>query len=289
MINTPAASAATPVPTQAGDTEATATPSTSSSSAQKNIGEKLNQQINQLKDRIASRVAELNLVEKRGSIGTVIESSESHVSFKDPAGKTRFVDVDEITKFSSSSAKNSFGISDLVKGTTISVLGLYNKQSQRILGRFINVVVNPTFISGSIEKIDKKNYQITVMTEDKKETLVDIQTATTLSTYTPEEGIDKYGFSKLNIGDRVMITGFPDKKDDTLLVASRILDLSVLPKNPKIIIPEITAEENEEVTPSPEGSKKTSPIPSIAKKPTPTITKKLTPTPTNSKKPTPAE
>src|SRR2546423_2045460 len=83
-------------------------------------------QINQLKEKIASRVAELNLVEKRGVIGTVSDVSANQISITDITGKTRYVDVDEITKFSSSQAKKSFGLSDLTKGTRISVLGLYN-------------------------------------------------------------------------------------------------------------------------------------------------------------------
>lgn len=218
----------------------TSSPTTSSAStaAQQSLNEKLNKQINQLKERIASRVAELNLVEKRGIIGTVTETSADKITVIDLTGKTRIIDVDEITKFSSPTAKDSFGISDLTKGTKISVLGLYNKQSQQILARFIEVFATPVFLSGRIADLDKKNYTITVIKEDQKQTVVDIQTFTSISTYFKDDGISKLGFSKLTIGDRVMVTGFPDKKDATLLVASRILVLPELPKNPKIIVPE---------------------------------------------------
>src|SRR5437667_9086773 len=80
----------------------TPTPKTASSSAGKEgLNEKLNAQINQLKEKIASRVSELNLVERRGMIGTVSEVSANKITVKDISGKTRFVDIDEITKFSS--------------------------------------------------------------------------------------------------------------------------------------------------------------------------------------------
>lgn len=213
-------------------------------SAQKSISEKLNKQINQLKERIASRVAELNLVEKRGIIGIVTETSDSRITVIDLNGKTRFVDVDEITKFSSPSAKNSFGISDLTKGTKISVLGLYNKQSKQILARYIESYVTPVFLSGRIADLNKKNYTVTLINEDKKQPLVDIQTFTVISTHSKDEGLSKYGFSKLKIGDRVSVTGFPDKKNQELLVASRILVLPELPKNPKIIVPEPSIDED---------------------------------------------
>jgi hypothetical protein len=219
------------------------TPESATSSAE--IGEKLNEQINELKERIASRVAELNLVEKRGIIGTVKETTGNQITITDMNGKTRFVDVDEITKFSSSSVKNGFGLSDLTKGTKISILGQYNKQSQRILARFINGFTTPTFLSGRISDIDKKNFTIAITSEDKKETTVDIETFSTISSYSKDDGISKYGFSKLEIGDKITVTGFPDKKDPKMLVASRILILNELPQNPQIII-----KEPENITPS---------------------------------------
>lgn len=234
----------------------TVSPTTPSSStaAQQSLNENLNKQINQLKERIASRVAELNLVEKRGIIGTVTETSADKITVIDLTGKTRIIDVDEITKFSSPSAKDSFGISDLSKGIKISVLGLYNKQSQQILARFIDAFVTPVFLSGRVATLDKKNYTVTIIDEDQKQTHVDIQTFTAISTFLKEDGISKLGFSKLNIGDRVTVTGFPDKKDPTLLVASRILTLPQLTTNPKIIIPAV----QDTTTSSSSGKKQTS-------------------------------
>ena len=50
------------------------TPAPSAAPSDKSaLSEKLNQEINNLKEKIASRVSELNLVEKRGIIGTVTE------------------------------------------------------------------------------------------------------------------------------------------------------------------------------------------------------------------------
>lgn len=263
-----AAAAPTPSPEPKSSSSSKSSPA-ASSSAEKSIGEKLNQQINQLKERIASRVAELNLVEKRGVIGTVSDTSGNQITFKDITNKTRYIDVDEITKFESSDSKNGFGLSDLVKGTKISVLGNYNKQSQRILGRFIETITTPTYLSARIADIDKKNYIVTVISEDKKQTKVDVGTSTTISTYSKEDGITKYGFSKLEIGDKVMVTGFPDKKESGLLVATRILDLSELPANPNIIIPQ----SSEEISPTPEVTEDNTPSPKVLKKITPTKTK----------------
>lgn len=248
-------SASTPVPTETETTPSTTMPT------EQSINEKLNEQINQLKERIASRVAELNLVEKRGIIGTVTEISNNKINFIDLVGKTRIIDVDEITKFNSPSAKSGYGISDLTKGTKISVLGLYNKQSKQILARFIDTFIIPVYISGRISEIDKKNYTVTIISENQKLTVIDIQTFTLISIYSKDDGISKLGFSKLTIGDKFIATGFPDKKDPSLLVASRILVLSGLPNNPKIIIPEPSTD-NQTDTSTASGVKKTpTPIP----------------------------
>lgn len=216
---------------------AAATPTPSPADEKSAISDKLNKEINNLKEKIASRVSELNLVEKRGIIGTVTEVSGNQVTITDLAGKSRFIDVDEITKFSSPGNK-SFGISDLKKGIRINTLGLYNKQSKRLLARFINTTVDPVFVSGSIGTVDTKNFTLTVLGDKQKETKVDNQTATKIFSYSKDGGMTKLGFSKLTAGDRVFVMGYPDKSDPAMIVADRIVVAPSLPKSGDVVIPE---------------------------------------------------
>ncbi len=216
----------------------TATPKPEPTSADKSaISERLNEEINNLKEKIASRVSELNLVEKRGLIGTISEVSGNQVTITDLAGSTRFIDVDEITKFSSPSNKN-YGISDLTKGTRISTLGLYNKQSKRLLARFVNATVDPVFISGTISSVDVKNFQLTVVSSDQKQSKIDNQTTTKTTAYDKDGGFTKLGFSKITAGEKVFVMGYPDKTDKTLIVADRIVVLPGLPKSGNVMIKE---------------------------------------------------
>jgi len=200
------------------------------------LNEKLNSQINQLKDKIASRVTELNLVDKRGIIGTVTDTSANQITLTDAAGNKRQIDVDEITKFSSASSKGTFGLSDLTNGTKISVLGLYNKQSKRILARFIKPSVDPLFLTGVISDIDTKNIRLNIVSDDQKKTNIDVVPATKILGYGKDLGLTKLIFLKLNAGDRIYVIGYPDKKDSTLIVADRIIIFPDLPKDPKISI-----------------------------------------------------
>lgn len=196
--------------------------------------QKLNKQIDQLKDKIASRVSELNLVEKRGVIGIVVSSKSNQITLTDIAGNEQLVDVDEITKFSSATNKASFGISDMTKGTRISVLGLYNKESKRILARFIATESDPTRVSGTITALDTKNNTITVQTNDGKQSTIDVGIATKITSTSNGSPLTRYGFSKMTVGDRILSIGSPDKKDPTLIQADRIIDFLGAPKNPNI-------------------------------------------------------
>lgn len=219
------------------------------------VSEKVNQQINQLKEKIASKVSELNLVEKRGIIGEVTNVSSNQITLTDVNGKTRYIDVDEITKFSSPNVKGSFGLSDITKGTKVSVLGLYNKESKRILGRFVDISIDPTFLTGEISNLDKTNFVLTITTQDNQQKKIDIETNSKIYEYTNAGGQVKYGFSKMNIGDRSLVVGFPDKKNPSLLVASRIIDFVELPKNPQISIPASAPAASVTTAPSPSGTK----------------------------------
>ncbi len=222
-----------PTPTSA-KAKQTPTPETTSEDKQQTL---INQ-INNLKEKVASKVAELKLVEKRGIIGVVTQASDNKITLTDGFGETRFVDVDELTKFSSVNAKGTFGISDITTGMPISVIGLYNKDSRRLLARFVNEYIVPIFISGQITDVDKINYTITVVNEQQKKTLIDIENITRTSTYNEDDGLTKAGFSKIETGQRVHVMGYLNKEDKKRLTATRIITFPSLPKNPKISLPE---------------------------------------------------
>ena len=230
---------------------ATPTPTQAPTSAQ------LNSQINTLKDKIASQVSKLNLVQKRGIIGTIQNVSNNQINLTDLAGNTRYVDVDEITKFSSQ-ANSSFGLSDLKKGMQVSVFGIYNKDSQRILARYINTVTVPTRYSGEIVAIDGTNYILTIMTNEQKSMKIEIDTTSTVTSYTTGGDLTKYGFSKLKVGDRVYGDAYPDKKDATLLIADRMIDFLDAPKDQSIQIVTPTIEAT--TAPTSKGDKSLKPI-----------------------------
>lgn len=193
------------------------------------------QQIDDLKNRIASRVAELKLVEKRGIIGIVTDSTNSQITLTDVNGNVRFIDVDELTKFSNPNISGtSFGISDISKDMTLGVLGLYNKQSRRILARQVAVLTIPKILIGVVSTIDSKNFNFNLVSEKNKQTFIDVENITKTYSYSAGATLVSSGFSKIKVDESIIVIGFFDKQNPENIIASRILLFPDVPKNPKI-------------------------------------------------------
>ncbi len=186
--------------------------------------------LQQVANEIASKTAQLNLVEKKGIVGTVTDSSGTQITLSDLNGNIRFVDVDELTNFSSPSS-SSYGLSDVTKGTMLGVLGLYNKQSRRILARDITVMSSfPTVIFGETTDIDKINYELTITKQDQQKVVIEIQDITKTYSFTAGALI-KSGFSKTQNGEAIVAIGFPDKQDPNKILGTRIILLSDVQTN----------------------------------------------------------
>lgn len=196
----------------------------------------MDEQINKdLQQRIASEVAQKNLVAKRGFIGVVSSTSETQLVITDLQGNQQIIDVDELTKFSSpDTVSKSFGISDIGKGTTIDAIGLFYKDSKHLLARWVDVLHLPKVYSGGILAIDSKNYTFTIATVDTQSVAIDVENLTRTYSYTKDGGTLRSGFSHLLPNERIMVVGFPDVKNPGMIIASEILVFPDIPVNPKI-------------------------------------------------------
>lgn len=188
----------------------------------------------QLITNIASRVAQLKLVEKRGIIGTVADVTNTQITITDLQDNTRFVDVDELTKFSNPAVKGDFGISDITKDSIVGILGLYNKESRRILARFVDVIIIPVIIHGGVVAIDNENFALNIATEEGKQMTVDVENLTKTYSYTQKDGYIKSGFSKIKENVNIIVTGVLDKTDKNRLITTRILFFPEIPSSPKV-------------------------------------------------------
>lgn len=181
--------------------------------------------IEKIKEMVADKVSKLNLVEKRGFVGVVQDTSNTQITVQDIHGKKRFVDIDELTKFQDSiGSSKTFGISDITKGNRLAFVGNYNKDTERLLARFVTKTSSiPQYIQGTVTAVDDDEYTITVTTNKNEKKTVDIEKSTTTKQYSHEDGVQKSGFSQIEEGEKILVVGFPDEDDSTRLSASRIL------------------------------------------------------------------
>lgn len=205
---------------------ATPTPSTNRISTDSAEMEK----IQKIKDIVADKVSKLKLVEKRGIIGQIREVSDSEVVINDIKGSIRKIEIDELTKFDLGTDEDSEGISDLEKGQTYSYVGLYNKETQKLLAREVTTTNTiPVYFEGAISSVDEDNFQLVVVNDKGEKKTIDIQSSTKTSLASAEGDLLRSGFSKINPNERVLAIGFWDKKDANMLAATRVIHFSDVP------------------------------------------------------------
>ncbi len=201
---------------------------TSSSSAQ------------ELLNNLQNYLSKHPITERRGILGKVTDTSDTQITLSDVNGNTRFVDIDELTKFISSGNTPSFGISDIKKDEALGIVGLYNKESQRILARAVYQTSLSSMIHGYIAQIDSNNYIVSMATDDNNQFQVSIETTTrTLSYDSASQNIIRSGFSKLTVGEKIFVRGTPDPKNDKLISGDTIIVFPEITKN--IIKPEASS------------------------------------------------
>jgi ethanolamine utilization microcompartment shell protein EutS len=173
-------------------------------------------------------------VEKRGIVGKVNEVANTQITITDSQNNTRFVDVDELTKFSNPVAKGAFGISDITKNATVGILGLYNKESRRILARFVDVITSPVVIQGGVSAVNNEDYTLSILTKEGKRMIVDVENLTRTYSYTQKGGLLRAGFSKIKENSNIIVVGVLNKTEENRLTATRIIFFPEIPSHPKV-------------------------------------------------------
>lgn len=211
--------------------------------------------ISELKERIATRVAELKLVEKRGLLGTIATISGTKITIVDIQNRQRIIDTDELTDFSQTKGDER-KLSNLSIGDSISAFGLYNKNSRILLARFVKNVQIYERLFGEIVDIDEKSFFITVREQYRGEQVsVSYEKTTLTSLLSQDAKLAKSGFSKIAVSHKIFVVGIREKDAEDGEKRYTTLRLIHFPASPaggptKIATPTSTPSE-ERVTPKP--------------------------------------
>lgn len=176
-----------------------------------------------LKEKIATKVAELREKEQ-GGIAGIIKSIEAKQMILTQKGEEKITTYSEDTSFYQLTTSGKTEILDIKKletGDSIAVLGYFDDSRVTLSAKYIFISSPSARIIGKIADIDKSKFTITVK-ENQGDSLIDIETYSKLFTYSKGKGLIKAGFSKLAIGDTVHIAAIVNPKEENRYSALRL-------------------------------------------------------------------
>lgn len=207
--------------------------------------------IQEIKDKVASRVAELKKEKLSAISGTLKSSSEAAlVLVVDGADYT--VQLDEEAKvYSVSNAlrKSEKKLTDIEKNTHLSVVGTIDKEEKTAIAKVIVEKTPALSLIGSVSEVSSKDGTIMINSTDNKTFTVDIEVSTKSNAYDIKSGeLVKVGLSKIETGSKIHVYGTSGESEERI-TASRILILpKEFPEVPPTQPPTPTSEVKEETT-----------------------------------------
>lgn len=232
-----------------------------------------NEKIKALKEKLATKVAELRENQTRGFYGEIASLNKTSFTLATTSGeiKVRISEDTLVFKFVKGK-KTPAKITDLKNNLSASVLGIYESDLNQLTAKIIFLETLPKFLSGKVAEIDKNKAVITITRKNGDKTSLDYEKSTLSFEYkASDESIAKSGLSRLSESDLLYVWGLPSEDDIQKFQLIRLLR-----------IPKSVVEKEGEVS-------KTSPPPQAEKDSaaTPTATPKSKSTASPSPKSTP--
>jgi len=185
-------------------------------------------QMEDLKARLATKVAELRTVVKRAMSGTVKSVSVTSATIETKTKDIKIELTDDVTVTQVISGKRTNLTAENIEvRDNVTVFGTYDETLDLLKAAyiFIESSTQPTHIAGIVADVDSEAFVLTINTAEGRSLTVDIEKTTKTSVWTKETGIAKGGFSRIAVGDTVHVTATPIAKKENSYSGIRILDL----------------------------------------------------------------
>jgi hypothetical protein len=184
------------------------------------------QQIEDLKDRLATKVAELRQSQRMASYGTIKSVSISTFVVETKTKDLKIELTDDLKVFQILKGKRTeLKTDNLEKNDIVSVFGEYDPTLELLQAKVVFIQsALPVQIIGTVTETDKKEYTITMETADKTTYTIDFETTTKTNLWNGT-ALEKGGFSSFVAGDTIFVTGSSVPKKENRISATRITDL----------------------------------------------------------------
>lgn len=183
-------------------------------------------QIDDLKERLATKVAELKQLQRQAFYGTIKSVSVSTFTVETATKDLKIELTDDIKIFQKiKGTRTELKVENLEKGDIVTVFGEYDATLELLKAKVVFIQsTDPIRIAGNITEVNKTDYTITISSADTKTYTIDFETTTKTSVWNGKE-LEKGGFSKLIVGNTIHITGSAVAKKENRISAARITNL----------------------------------------------------------------
>ena len=192
------------------------------------LGEERREQIKDLRERVATKVAELREKMRRAWYGEIKSISGTTIILTTKQGEKTVLTTEETIFLRIGAAgRRKIGLTDLTSGEKIVAFGQVDQEKGEMTAKVIIGKVFPININGKVTALDVEGGTITVATLRLGSFIVDVETTTKILVWEKGKGLTKAGLSKIKVGDRVHVNGIvPTKpKESNRISANRILVL----------------------------------------------------------------
>lgn len=211
--------------------------------------------IQELKDRVASRVAALKKEKMGALLGSVKSSSDGALIliYKDSEYSIQLEEEGKVYSLDSQLRKKEIKLSSLEKDQKVVVIGSVDNDKKIAIAKVVVLREANVTISGRVASVSTKDGTVTIVGNDEKTYTVDIEITTKSNAYDPKkETLVKIGLSKIEEGTRIQVYGTKGKEENQITA----LRLLVLPKN--------TTTPSPSPSPSPKATPTKAPSPTIS-------------------------
>jgi len=178
-----------------------------------------------LKEKIASKVAQLRQENNQAVSGKITNLSENQIEIKDKDDKKILIKLDStLTKYYriKNNQKKEINFSDLEKNNYIVVSGVTTDKGINANLIFVDEKYLVEF--GRVIEINKENYWLKINTITNENIIVDIETYTKqLMLNIKDLQLEKTGFSKIKEGDMINFVAKDEKNESNHFSAQKII------------------------------------------------------------------
>lgn len=211
---------------------ATASPSGTPTPTVKPTPDSKQLQIESLKERLATKVAELRQTQSKAVFGTVKSTSVSTLVLETKTKDVKIELTDDIKVAQIlKGSRTKLTIEDVKKGDSVTIFGSYDSTLDLLKATYIFIQnKQPDRVTGVATEINRDDFTLTIRTAEERLIIIDIET-TTRTVRWDGTTVVKSGYSKVAVGDTLHITGLAVPQKENRYSAIRIMDLGNLSGN----------------------------------------------------------